>query len=297
MRIRHTIWGGLLLALAACSGGGGGGGGTTLAPAAGPPSFDNATGTKTFQATSVVGTYSADLTTGSTGHSNLSPSTQIIVNFDTGTIRILVSQLTDAGATILFDQTFGAGDLIGSANGFLFFQNAGGELLIYDAQTNPTGLKYTNFGVWGAGTTAIPVGAAAIGFVTNAGNLPTTGTARYEGQTIGLGVEAGAAFGIAGLVTLDANFGTGAITGLFHDMVRSDQDQNLSAFEDMAVAASINAGTSTYSGALSSARPGFSSGDVEGAFFGPNAEETGGTWRLKADTGDDAYGGSYGATQ
>ncbi len=296
MKIRFAILTGLGLLLAAC-GGGGGGGGTTLAPAAAPPSFDNATGTQTFQSTSVVGTYSADLSAGSTGIKNLSSDTQVIVNFDTGTIRILVNQLTDAGTNVTFDQTFGAGDLIGSANGFLVFQNAGGELLIYDAQTNPLGLKYTSFGAWAAGPAANPVGAAALGFVTNAGNIPTTGTAQYEGQTIGAGVEAGAAFGVAGLVSLQANFGTGAITGLFHTMVRSDENQNLTAFEDMAVAASINAGTSTYSGALSSARPGFSEGDVEGAFFGPNAEETGGTWRLKADTGDDAYGGSYGAKQ
>lgn len=208
-----------------------------------------------------------------------------------------MNQLTDTGTNVAFDQTFGAGDLVGTVSGFLLFRNAGGELLIYDAQTNPIGLKYTNFGLWSSGPAAVPLGAAAIGFVTNAGDLPTTGTARYEGQAIGLGVEAGVGFGIAGMVSLEANFGTGALTGLFHDMVRSDQNQNLSTFEDMAVAASINAGTSTYSGTLSSTRQGFSSGDVEGAFFGPNAEETGGTWRLKADSGDDAYGGSYGTAQ
>lgn len=276
MKIRHTIWGGLLLALAACSGGGGGGGGGALAPAAVPTSFEATSGTTTFNAVSTVAIYSDDLSTGSTGITNISADVRITVNFDTGEVRIQSRQATDAGTVFLLDDTVSVVD---------------GSLQTFD-----TGLKYTAFGAW-AVLTANRVGAGALGFVTPTNDIPTTGTARYTGITVGIGAEAGTAYAVGGRVTLDANFGTGEITGLLHDMVRTDIDLNADVFEDVNILASMNGGTSTYSGTTSSTRPGFSSGDVEGAFFGPGAAETGGAWRLLANEGDDAYIGSYGATQ
>lgn len=300
MKIRHTIWGGLILALAACSGGGGGGGGggAAQAPQADAPSFNNATGTTTFPTTATVASYSQDLTAGSTGHKGLSNAqTQISVNFDTGTIRISVNQPTDGGTNVLFDQTFGPANFVGAADGGALFQHAGGALLIYDPATGPVDLDYTAFGVWATNRFGPLFGSVATGFTTAFAGVPTSGTARYTGVTFGAGIEAGTGYGVAGLVTLDANFGTGAISGGFHDMARVDVNGNITAFQDISVSASIAAGGNSYSGTVSSTRPGFSSGDVSGAFFGPNAEETGGTWRLKADSGDDAYVGAYGATQ
>ena len=154
------------------------------------------------------------------------------------------------------------------------------------------GFEYQTFGAWAAdeGTKA-SVGAFSIGAETDASKVPTSGTATFTGRAAGIYVDgAGNPDAVVARATLNADFANKTIdfrtsgTESATEAARSDLDLN---------------GKLTYSsGAIAGdvATAGGLKGNVEGRFYGPAAEEVGGTFALSGNSGE-RFGGGFGASR
>lgn len=174
------------------------------------------------------------------------------------------------------------------------------------ADERAAGWNYQSYGVWisGRGTGAGTAGAASVGALTQAGNIPTVGSATFRGTSAGIYV------GPQGNYLITTAF-------MNADVSFANRTVNLSTINTSAASAAsiINGsfGTSTpalnISGSLSYA-PGTNSisgavttagssngtpmtGTAKGAFFGPNANEIGGTFGVKG-TGMETFAGGFG---
>jgi hypothetical protein len=118
------------------------------------------------------------------------------------------------------------------------------------------------------------------GQLTPANEIPITGTATYNGGVWGWLREplvGGFKFlSVTGTSSLIANFGNRTLTGSFDFNKRGDTG---GAWTTANVNASWASGTNNISGTLNAANG--MTGNVSGAFFGPQAAEIGGNWTLQ----------------
>jgi hypothetical protein len=179
-------------------------------------------------------------------------------------------------------------------------------------------MSYSALGVWEVDTQNaqitsgvtegnIHLGAFATGYETPASGMPTSGAAFYAGNKNVVGVIVTDVAGkidrasVYGDATLAANFGTGAITGAFSNMVSTNSAAVRAPWNDVSVSASIIAGTSRFSGSTAAsttpggafAVSGSATGRIDGGFYGPTANELGAVWSLK-DSGTVAIGVVHG---
>jgi hypothetical protein len=191
-----------------------------------------------------------------------------------------------------------------------------------------TGLSYTSWGVWysssnnqlGSSAT-VDVAGVAFGYETPASNMPTSGTATYSGTQNVLGsVYVPGKFGpnvpvVQGDASFTANFSTGQIDGNFSNMTLYINDNPNDQFlvyaypwNSVSVSASVAGGTNKFSGttAVTSTPAGTSApyvlkptatGDIDGKFFGPNAENLSGVWTLSNGDGTGSAVGAVGAAK
>jgi hypothetical protein len=176
-------------------------------------------------------------------------------------------------------------------------------------------LNYTIAGAWAytpAGGGATYLGTSVSGSGTLIANIPTTGSATYTGSGATGGVT-GAYFvpsgtgtvsagSLTGDFSMTANFATGSVTGTLSNIMASATTSGGAAtpWNTVSISASIHrlpnsasfiGDTSTTAAPAGAGIAGFSSaatGGLGGGFFGPNAEEVGGTWTL---TDPNAAGG------
>ena len=187
-------------------------------------------------------------------------------------------------------------------------------------------LNYTAAGAWAytpASGGIAYLGTAATGSGTPLANVPTSGSATYTGSGTKGGV-AGAYFvpsgtggisggSLAGDIAITANFTSGGVTGTLSNMMATPatggaatpwNSVSISAnISRAATNASFDGSTSTSGAPAGAGAAGFSSaatGYALGGFFGPNADEVGGTWSLTdpgaTGGGKTAFGAFAGAT-
>lgn len=158
------------------------------------------------------------------------------------------------------------------------------------------GWDYQSFGIWstGHGTGSGTYGAISVGAATPGVSIPTTGTATYTGITGGRYIDGNAQdWFTSSVMTAAANFGTRSIdfttsgTRSTQDLINSTANSDLDMFGTLRYVAATNKITgsvSTVSG---------HTGTVTGQFYGPSAQEIGGTFSL---TGGrlGAYAGAFG---
>lgn len=139
-------------------------------------------------------------------------------------------------------------------------------------------------------------GGFATGSSPAVGDMPTTGIASYSGDFIGFSTVGG---DVTGDFNMSADFGSGSVNGTIDNLLTENGD----LINDLTLQASISSGGDGYSGVVD---VGITTGDasgfafgtrgaVEGGFFGPNAEETGGAIRITDS--QNILTGSYGGTQ
>jgi hypothetical protein len=179
-------------------------------------------------------------------------------------------------------------------------------------------LNYTVEGAWGyrPGTgSSFYAGATVAGSGTPIANLPATGSATYSGTGASGGTDGSyfipsgtgtiALGGLSGDVAISVNFATGGVTGTLSNM-KASANGITTPWNNVSLSGNINrnnasfAGTATTGDAPAGAGPaGFSgsaTGGFSGAFFGPNAQETGGTWTLTdPSAGGKTAFGAFGA--
>jgi hypothetical protein len=161
------------------------------------------------------------------------------------------------------------------------------------------GYNYQTFGVWvtGVGTGSGRFGTLSVGNITPGATMPFVGTARYLGELGGAYVAPdGTDFLAAANVQIDADFLARALdfqssnTVLTRDLLTSTP----ASFLNLNGTLICCGGFSTFVGPVST-QSGSLNGEASGSFYGPNAEELGGSFHLR--NGLETYVGSFGAVQ
>ena len=164
------------------------------------------------------------------------------------------------------------------------------------------GYSYVNAGIWsqsnasGALTSAT---AFASGYETPVSAVPTTGSATFAGYAAATVYKPsnGAIMGVYvdGTANLAANFSSGQVTGAFTQMREEGGAPSATPtpWNDVSLNASIAAGTNRFSGTTAAASTpgtvmslsGSATGRIDGAFYGPAAQNIGAVWSLSDGTG------------
>lgn len=170
--------------------------------------------------------------------------------------------------------------------------------------SNPTNgpWNYQSFGVWenGLNSTNRTVGVFSVGNNTGTA-IPGSGTATFTGRVVGSYIDT-LGQGNTALADLQviADFGARSL-GFSTSNTLISKDPGTVAFaprDTLNLTGTLNLatdGTNRFTGTLTSA--GGLSGTSTGQFYGPNAEELGGTFFLPSGTSVETYSGAYGATQ
>jgi hypothetical protein len=209
-------------------------------------------------------------------------------------------RLTANGETVVIDlrQSANSNDI--SFDGTSFnIANESGSFIILPVAFNDNPLQYSRFGGWAktsndTGTTSDNIRFGSFGSQTPAASMPTT-AATYRGNSIGLAsVTNDSGASIIGFTSSDVI----VTTPDFASVTFSSTNSRFSSLNDSTLTnpslLDFEA-TGTVSGTGFTATPTnpAQAGQVNGQFFGPNAEEVGGTFGVTG--GNVNYGGAFGA--
>jgi len=246
----------------------------------------------TYNTSSEVITSLSNLSAGATGAT-------LTATYDSSN-DLGTATLTSAGGTTLSWNT--ATDSYGTLRTYTNIEyalSADGE--DYALIANPFNLNfdYQTFGTWvtGAGTGSGDAGNFSFGYVTTGSNIPTSGSATYTGYTGGRYSDSSARdYFISANLSATANFATRSVavttsnTYKSRNLVTDVLDTNINMTGTMTYAAATNNLTGTFSTADSRL-----SGTMKGQFYGPTANEIGGTF--SAVSGTEGIFGAFGAKQ
>jgi hypothetical protein len=299
------------ISLAACGGGDGGGSSATPAPAASTaPTTPTSSGVPvpaTFQAAGTTVTYSVDsasaaIVNGAVTGTNVNPagagSTVTLSTDANGNISQVRFNIPTPGTT--FSQSYSASQIaqaptltlanlttvlaaVNATSGVNGFVGGGATL---------SGLSYSTYGLWAQNNGASGLfGAIDAGIQTAASSMPRSGSATYNGQTIGAAASGSAAYALTGNVNLAANFANNTInTTISGIQLENTATHAVSSVMNVSGTGAISG--NHYAGTLAG---GTLSGNSVGSFYGPAAQETAGAWRVSG--GGLTAIGSYGAKQ
>jgi hypothetical protein len=304
------------LALAACAGGGGGGSGGGGSSSGVTPftSWSAVQPNSTVQATGGTSTY-FDYSSSRIGPlANTSNSTFTgsygSVQSD-GYIYLTAATISPGGAapTISFSQSAGdtiavatTGPLAGIATGMI---KADSSAVAIAAEPQPLGWNYQTYGIWVTGNTSGYAGATSVGSPTVAGSIPTTGSATFSGNASGFYLNSAGNtiyFTTANMQAV-TNFATRSIsfstntTRISPDLVTTfatPSAYGISGNLNMSGTLSYASGSNAITGSVTASGASANSltGSVTGRFYGPSAQEIGGTYGLyNAGTSERLIGG------
>ena len=273
------------LALAGCGGGSGGGGG----PGGVTNEFVKFSTIAANTPTKIVGK-GREASFGSGGISAFAPgdvSADVTVDGSNEVTSVALKTATNGtmtwnGGNAEMSTGFGGRILRGESND--------GNRVIGVADPEANGFEYQTYGAW-LDDNAGKVGVFSVGAETPAANVPSSGTATFKGTAGGIyhdGVSEEAQMMTAN-ATLDVDFANAKAKFKTTDTVLetgANDGLNMST-GDLAIA---NGG---FSGAVSTDNG--MAGDVDGRFYGPGAEEVGGTFALTG--GGATMAGGYGAVK
>ena len=162
--------------------------------------------------------------------------------------------------------------------------------------------NYQSYGIWttGAGTASGTHGAVSVGAPSPVGVIPTEGLATYSGSAGGRYVASdGSFFFTSANMVAAANFFTRELTFTTNstsqvaDIVTGFGSVNNAL--DMTGTLGLIPGTNQFSGTISTPG-GVMTGTAKGRFYGPAAQEIGGTFSV-IGTGVEAYVGGFGGNK
>jgi hypothetical protein len=288
-------------ALSACGGGGGGGGNGTSATLSSFSSWSAVSKNSTIIASGISqsGTFSYNLETDAITTARWEPAhtgASFTANYDqsgqattvtispVGQPLLTFTRNTDSFEDLKIDSSIGTALSVDRKNFALV------------AKPSLRGWDYQSFGIWstGHGTGSGTFGAISFGAATSGGSIPTSGTATYTGVTGGRHLDGNAQHWFtASSMTAVANFGARSIdfitrgTRISQDLKGMTANSNL----DMTGTLTYAAATNKITGSVSTVSG--HTGTVTGQFYGPSAQEIGGTFSL---TGGrlGAYAGAFG---
>lgn len=200
------------------------------------------------------------------------------------------------GSQVAFDAT--TGDIIRSEFGLIFGSSEENDMVagLTRAARDVASAEFQHqtLGIWmqGMETGNGSVGTGSFGARTSVGNLPTTQTATYNGTGNGYVRQPdGQGFLAISEVVVTTDFSTAAITSSDTTLATLTGDLAITDAPELDFSGSGPVSGAGFSATVSG---GSVSGHADGAFYGPNAEEVGGTYRLTGSGGLD-YIGAFGA--
>jgi hypothetical protein len=299
----------LSVVLTACGGGGGGAGSSaTLAPFV---KFSSIAVPSTVQING--SSQQVDYTYNTSTNRVTSLST--VTPFTSGATYVGTYDANGLTTKAVLTSAAGTGITVDTANGGFIgylaaFPNiavgiaANNQDYVLSARPQAYGWDYQSFGVWttGAGTGSGTVGVASIGAETAGSAIPVSGTATFTGISGGRYVDSlGADFFVGSDMTATTNFGTRSIafattnTRTSTDLQTSTSNVNLNTSGTL----SYSAGVNQFTGAVTTVGGGASNaamtGNATGKFYGPTAQEIGGTFAVSG--GGAGYLGAFGGKQ
>lgn len=252
----------------------------------------------------------------------------MLTNTNNRTVQVYDRRIGEGGVTVQYDQSNRPYEFSGSPYGWSLsgwsrlsvigqsgidltpvdktypstsaFSDIAHSMFAVVANPYALGWNYQSFGAWDVqwqGSGFDDIGAASFGSATPDSSVPTGGTATFAGKLGGLYVGADGKGAIAAAdLSVGVDFGarslTFASTGtrLTRDLVTGPAASSL----DLSGTLTYSPGSNTFSGTLSNSG-GTMSGDSQGKFYGPAAQELGGVFTLKSATGVERFTGAYGA--
>ena len=287
--------------LAGCGGGGGGASPNTVTGFTSWSAIQRNT-TVVAEGLSQSGTYNynvgADLVTSRTlGPASVGASYS--ASYDQNGLATAATIVPAGGSAISWSRA--AGDTFG----FLIINNNIDAVVSVDGSryalaANPFGnlWDYQSFGVWvtGAGTGSGTYGSISVGAATAGASIPTSGSATFNGISGGFYVDnLGQQFFTSSSMSAVTNFATRTVafsttnTQVTRDLLNVSANANLNMTGNLSYAAATN----QISGGV--ATVGGLTGSVTARFYGPSAQEIGGTFALDAGVGGlQGYAGAFG---
>lgn len=290
----------MFVILAACSGGGGGGGSTDTPgtftsfselPADGRTELDG-------QAITVSTTVNlaGDISIGTP--SNTTPGSVILTTAG-GDIVGIVIDARGNNPTSQLDIGGDPTDTISTSSDITTFTAGAGDQLAVVVEPTAAGYEYQTYGLWANAPSSFntTLGTGSYGASTPTTGVPASGTiASYSGASVGVAEVGGDTYITASSVQVTTDFNTATVNS-------SATEGSLLTVPVAVTPANTPLPQLDFNGAGPVSGNGFSAnvvglgvtGDVDGQFYGPAAEEVGGTFSASG-TGID-YFGSFGARQ
>lgn len=278
----------LPLIVAACAGGGGGGGGSaSTSPAANFTNWSalgpNSTITAAGSSTQLSYTQSGDTVSPSSGTQSATGASVTVGLNAAGDLSTFALQ-SGQGASFTLDRAKGDSFNDFTVNGIpvSYLQSKNGQ----NEATLSNGFEYQGFGVWatGIGTGSGNAGAVSVGSVTPATNIPTTGSATFSGTTIGTLTVNGIPDNFVASSTSKVDFAARTIAYSTAGTTILGTGGASAAGLNMSGLFVYNAGSNQFSGAVATGNGAFK-GSALGNFYGPNANELGGTYNMTGASG------------
>jgi len=301
-----------ILFLAACSSGGGGAP-SAAAPAPVAPTVATSGAQVNLQPANTAVTYQAASATalvtnagvGGVAAAASGQGATISITTDATGLTKIVFNVPTTGATFTQQYSFSVWDYGGPVSGtaptttnlvailrdVFGFPNTTGSVITQSI--GPQSLNSAAYGFWASGDTATTgrAGTFAFGNLTPAASVPATGSATFNGSTIGVGGATGGstAYALQGKAQIVANFATqSATTNLTSLSTQNISTNVIGSLPDLTGTSTISG--NAYTGSI--AGTGLT-GTINGNFYGPAAQETTGVWQVSG--GGNAWIGSYGA--
>jgi hypothetical protein len=271
----------LPLFIAACAGGGGGG------------SSSGSASTTPFTSWAAVAPNSTvQLSGGSTQYTYTSTAATLNGQSITGATVTVAENANNSPTSVAIQSAQGASVSINTANGDTI-TTSGGVLSgqSKDGKTQILGIQYDyqSFGVWNSGSGSGTVGAVTSGNATAVTSIPSTGSATFTGKSLGVYGSSGAGYFTVADMTANVNFANRSIAFATTNTVNTDTFAKIPGL-NLGGSFAYNPGSGQFSGGVGSVSG--MSGTGSGQFYGPAANEIGGTVALSGNNA--VFTGSFG---
>lgn len=299
---KFILIGSISLALAACAGGGGGGssssGGVTVTPftswsAIAPSSTVQATGGSTQSTyTANTGTWAV---TAITFNGQSTTGASYTATYDSNTVLSAFTVSSAQGAIVSLSKS--GGDTFQAYGTVDYARNPTASTEVVAINPSIVGWNYQSYGVWitGQGTGSGTAGAVSVGSATPVTGIPASGNATFSGYASGVYVSpTGAAYLTNGSMSAATNFGARSIafstTGT-QAAAFNGGSSGSTPLLNMSGSLTYVSGSNSFAGAITTS--GGLTGNASGKFYGPSANEIGGTF-VAGGAGVQAFSGAFG---
>lgn len=277
MKFRNPALVLLAASLAACGGSGGGGGVASTPPPGGSGGYQTLAELQGDQRFTTAGVSYRGTPTTLENRRSYNMGTGPILSYDVSQDTFTVSVSADT------ETTFFPGDLVDQGPNYTSFRRGGDTLTIIQPSVGGVPLSYTQFGSYFNVSSPTQPGNEYLlvgGVPTTSNDLPTSGTANYTLSAEGIVRADGTGSRIVDEPSngsMAVNFGTNQIA--FDFAMRTGSFD----FGTAEGSAALRSSDASFTGTITSGR---GSGQIGGAFFGPQAEEVGFAWQM---TGADFF--------